>query len=99
MSSLERLARNEALFREVNERIATLGATFEEPSADVAFVCECADVECRDKLTLTLSEYRHLREHSDCFAVKPGHEMQPPLERVVGQHCEYVVVQKLVEPD
>jgi hypothetical protein len=97
--SLERLARNEALFRQVNETIAELSGTWDDAAtADHAFVCECADLDCREQIALTLDEYRHLRSRTDCFAVKPGHEMGPALERVVGRHCEYVIVEKQVSP-
>jgi hypothetical protein len=100
VASLERLARNEALFREVNETVAELSAHWDDAAtAQHAFVCECAGLDCREQLKLSLDEYRRLRARSDCFAVKPGHEMGPALERVVGAHCDYVIVEKQVTPD
>ena len=99
MTSAERLARNEALFREVNEVIAELSASFADPTGHHPFVCECAYVDCSEQLPLTLAEYQRLRERDNCFAVKPGHEMSPAVEQVIGEHCEYIVVQKLVDPD
>jgi hypothetical protein len=100
MASLERLARNEALFRQVNETIAELSGIWDDAAtAEHPFVCECADLDCREQLQLSLDEYRNLRARNNCFAVKPGHEMEPTLEHVVGHHCEYVVVEKHVTPD
>jgi hypothetical protein len=97
--SAQRLAENEALFREVNERVAELGSIFGSDDGDIAFVCECAMIDCAERLPLTLAEYRRLRERTRCFAVKPGHEVGTEIERVVGEHCEFVVVQKHDDPE
>jgi hypothetical protein len=89
----QRAARNEALFREVNENIASLeerhGTTTEEP----AFVCECARADCAERLTVDAEHYRRVREESRLFLVLPGHE-DSRLERVVERHSGYLVVEK-----
>jgi hypothetical protein len=92
---------NEALFREVNETVADLSAQWDDAAttAHHAFVCECADLGCREQLQLSLDEFRNLRARSDCFAVMPGHETGPTLERVVGRHCEYTLVERRTAPD
>ncbi len=84
----ERIGKNEALFREVNERI--------EEVADgirTEFLCECGDVECTQPVTLALAEYELVRAEPDRFAVLPGHELLD-VEEVVESHEGYVVVRK-----
>jgi hypothetical protein len=90
----DRAARNEALFRRVNERVEEVNRAF-EPILDVAdFFCECADVECMEKIRMSIPEYEDLRKDSTHFAVKPGH-VDPTVERVVEERPGYVVVEKV----
>ena len=99
MPSAERLAQNEHLFRDVNERIAGVGSLLGRSTDPVAFVCECAEIDCTEQLVLTLGEYRDLRSHDRCYAVKPGHEVGPQVECVVEQRGQYFVVRKHVDVD
>lgn len=85
----ERAARNEALFREVNERVASLAA---EGAHEVGFVCECSDDACVDRLHLGRDEYHAVRADPRRFIVVPGHEGS--FERVVERHATYSVVEK-----
>ena len=95
MSSLweQRAARNEALFREVNENIARLeerhGTTLSEP----AFLCECANADCTDHVAVEPEVYTRVREQPRLFIVIPGHE-ERQLERVVETHRNFLVVEK-----
>lgn len=69
----EQVARNDAIFRDANERIQRAAVQF--AGADpVPFICECAEPRCRDVLRLPLAEYERIREHSTWFVVTPGHE-------------------------
>lgn len=88
--SLERLARNQSLFREVNEQIEDAGS-----NETVEFVCECSDADCVSTVELKLPEYERIRANSTWFFVKTGHEI-PELERVISQDDGYVVVEKIV---
>jgi hypothetical protein len=90
----ERLAANEALFREVNERVAEVAEQFvASDSRDrVDFSCECADRGCAEQIAMTLREYEALRAAATHFAVVPGHETE--IERVVERHSNYLVVEK-----
>lgn len=90
----ERAARNEALFRRVNERVEEVNKAFESILGDADFFCECADVECMEKIRMTLAEYEALRANSTYFAVKPGHVLAQE-ERVVEERAGYVVVEKV----
>jgi hypothetical protein len=70
----ERLARNEATFREANERIEEEAEANELTERPIPFICECADPSCVAVLLLTLAEYRRVRSDARRFIVAPGHE-------------------------
>ena len=93
-----RLARNEALYREVNERIAELAEEFSEGEVrnPVSFVCECDAADCAASIELTLAEYEAIRAEPTRFVVVPGHE-RPEIESVVERHAAYLVVEKREE--
>jgi hypothetical protein len=88
----ERLARNEALFREINERISEMGERFSTEALDI--VCECANDECAKALALSHADYERLRSSGKRFAVAPGHE-NLEVERVLERHAGYLVVEKV----
>jgi hypothetical protein len=92
----ERAARNEALFREVNEEIRDLDSRFGGERAG-AFVCECADETCVVLLSVPGEEYVAVRGHPRRFVVAPGHE-DPALETVVERRKGYFVVEKYGTP-
>jgi hypothetical protein len=89
-----RKAENEAVFREVNERIEELQREFalaeHEP---LRIVCECDRLDCVEQLSVTLETYEHVRTESACFVVVPGHD-DPAVEAVVERMDGYVVVRK-----
>ena len=89
----DRAARNEALFRRVNERLEEVNEAFQLVTDNAEFVCECARIDCAERLGLTLSKYEALRSVPTRFVVKPDHVL-PEQERVVERHAEYVVVEK-----
>ena len=84
---------NEAVFREVNERIEGLAETFDLKSEPLDLVCECGDATCVQRITMSLSDYEELRSDPHQFAVHPGHEI-PAVETVVGKRKGYVIVEK-----
>jgi hypothetical protein len=84
---------NEAVFREVNERIEGLAETFELKSEPLDLLCECGDASCIQRITMSHAEYEELRSDSHQFAVHPGHEI-PEVERVVDKRKGYDVVAK-----
>lgn len=95
--SEERLARNEAIFREINERTRSLQERFgpEDPTTSYEeFLCECGDQLCVERVKLTVPEYESIRAESTQFVVRPGHSV-PRVERVVLESDRYVVVVKL----
>jgi hypothetical protein len=88
----ERLAKNESLFRTLNENIVGLaGALGGETPYE--FVCECSTSGCFERLLLTLREYEAVRANGTHFLVKSGHE-DIEVETVFTNRREYVVVEK-----
>jgi hypothetical protein len=89
----ERAARNEALFREVNERIEST-ATKLSPMF-TQFMCECADDTCFEHISLTLEEYSSVRRMGPVyFILMPGHASLD-VERVVGGEADrFEIVEK-----
>jgi hypothetical protein len=90
----DRAARNEALFRRVNERVEEVNVAFEPILGDADFFCECVDVECMEKIRMTLGEYEALRSDPTQFVVKPGHVL-PAEEVVVEERNDFLVVRKV----
>ena len=88
-----RMGENEALFRNVNERIKEIGEGFSLVATHTNFVCECSNPLCTDQVPLTLEEYEAIRAESERFFVCGGHEI-PDIESVVETHERYVVVRK-----
>jgi hypothetical protein len=75
-----RIAKTESLFRDVNERIAESAQGFD--SDDAAFVCECGDPDCTERVEAPLEAYEAVRSDGTQFLLAPGHE-DDRIERVV----------------
>ncbi len=84
----ERIGQNEAVFRDVNERIAQIGF-----GDDIGFLCECGHARCAAAITMPLAEYEAVRANPTRFFLIPGHEI-PDVEDVVEVHEDYLVVEK-----
>ena len=95
MSSLweQRAARNEALFRKVNENIARLEARHGTTLTEAVYICECANAGCAEQLAIDPDTYSRVRAQPRLFFVRHGHE-DPQLERVVETHPDYLIVEK-----
>jgi hypothetical protein len=94
--SAERIAANEATFRDANEWIEERARQldFESP---VPFLCECGEPQCREILRLTLSEYEAVRRAGgNRFFVVPGHERVAGASGVVHERNDtFFVVEKV----
>lgn len=91
----ERLAKNEVMFRAINERIRELAIRFSAGEEPIGFICECADETCVEKVSLTLAQYDEMRALPARFAVVPGHEATPLVERIVFRTPAFVLVRKV----
>jgi hypothetical protein len=92
----ERRARNEAIFREVNERIEEVDARFGHVAPDpsqLIVVCECGSGTCAGQFEVTRAQYEAVRANPKRFLVLPDHE-DPRVGRLVEQHGDFWVVEK-----
>jgi len=91
-----RAAQNQALFRQVNERLVRLNEAFEQITEHSIFLCECADITCVAEIDMSLAEYGRIRHDPRRFFVAPSAEhVVPEAERVVETHDQYFVVEKI----
>jgi hypothetical protein len=90
----DRLARNEALFRAVNERVKEARRPAEGET--IVFICECGDENCTAEISLTLSEYEGVRSDPLQFVLAHGHA-NPSIEEVVEHTDRYEVGRKHAE--
>src|SRR5690242_5117775 len=62
--SSERAARNQSLYRSLNEKILELQQTLAEAGVENAeWICECADTDCTVRVVATLPEYEKVRSN------------------------------------
>ncbi len=88
-------ARTQSLFRDVNERVREINASFADfvPLGD--WICECTENGCTERIALTTEEYEQVRADATTFAVAPGDDhVFEQIEAVVRQTDRYWVVQK-----
>ncbi len=88
-----RIGANEAIFREVNERIEQLNRTFATLTETMEVMCECGELSCAQMISLSIGDYERIRADSALFAVVPGH-VAPDVEDVVGEGPDYEIVRK-----
>ena len=89
--SEERIARNNATFRDANEHIGAAAGAYGIDSP-IPFICECADAQCSAIVRLTLVQYEEVRADSRHFLNIPGHQ---DAAEVVAERDGYVIVEKV----
>jgi hypothetical protein len=93
MDRIERLARNQVIFQQVNERLEAF-----EPGglADGGgtFICECSREDCTDLLDMSRAEYDDVRRGPRRYVTRPRHDFNE-LERVVEGNERFQVVEKV----
>jgi hypothetical protein len=96
-ASAERVARNEATFREANEVIR---ASADGMGLDglLPALCECAELTCTELVHLTPQEYERVRAEPRWFLASIGHQQHAEgWARVVDERGRYIVVEKIDE--
>lgn len=89
-----RSAKNENIFRELNEHLVAATTPVEEGAG--AFVCECSSISCAEIVTLSFDEYTRVRRESDRFLVAPSDSHVDSVhERVVERLPSHWVVEKI----
>ena len=95
MDFAERAARNEEIFRDVNERIEE-GAEKHEVVGMLPFHCECGDASCVETIEIAANRYAEIMRERYRFLVIPGHE-EPTIEQTIETTPQYLVVEKIGE--
>ena len=88
-----RLADNEILFREVNERLHEQANGHGNDGHVYAFFCECSRTDCVERVHHTSAEYELIRADGARFILVAGHQIDA-IEDVVARLDESVVVEK-----
>lgn len=93
-----RMAENETLFREVNERVADTAAHYvgADDTSTHEYFCECANADCTFRVTLTGAQYASVRADPKQFVVLPLH-FTPEVETLVTKNEGYWLVRKTGE--
>jgi hypothetical protein len=90
----ERIAKNEAAFRFLNEQLrGGVHGSLQREEDRPGFVCECGDQYCEAVIHVPLEKYEEVRSDPALFLLVPGHEI-PDTEDVVEQEETYAVVRK-----
>jgi hypothetical protein len=89
----ERIAHNEASFRDINERLSEGLRELPGNPERLEFICECGLQSCDRHVVLTRDEYEGVRRDSRHFAIVPGHGI-PDAERIVVSNDRFEVVEK-----
>jgi hypothetical protein len=90
MSHEERMAENEALFRDLNERkVEWLRGGLQA----AGFRCECWRIDCGVRIHLSEREWQEVRSRAERFAVAPEH-VEPDVEEVVKKYQHFWIVEK-----
>jgi hypothetical protein len=87
----ERVTKNDATFREANERIYGRAREYKVTEA-IPFLCECADPGCTAIIRLSAEEYNRVRADPRRFFGAPGHAapFRESLE-IAERHATYEV--------
>ena len=90
----ERVARNDATFRDANEQIFRSTCNYDITRA-IPFLCECAEPSCTAIIRLSGDEYARIRADPKRFFYVVGHSepFQHALD-VVERHSTYEVIAK-----
>jgi len=91
-----RIGLNEALFREVNERLEELAQGFAHTPQKLDLICECGNATCASRVEMDREEYEQVRSDSATFAIVKGHAI-PDIEEIVERRRAYDVVRKIAD--
>jgi len=84
---------NEALFRETNERVEDRVRVLVGNEEQFGVICECAALECTERITITKDEYAMVRSDPAQFVIRPGHVVED-VEDVLLQTDRFEIVRK-----
>ena len=91
----EQEARNETIFRDLNEWTMDCNDANGLPGrlTDL-YLCECSDGGCTQPISLSRAEYEGIRAEPIRFAIALNHE-NPELDRLVSENERFAIVDKI----
>jgi hypothetical protein len=91
----DRAARNEEIYRNVNERIESTARDhgFDQ---ELSFHCECAESDCFQTIQMPADDYDRIAADRFRFVVVPEHQNEA-IEKIVLRTPAYLVVEKVGE--
>ena len=90
--SAEQAAKNEATFRNANERLREKAGELGLGDARTPFLCECEEERCTEIVMLPRSEYEEVRAHPRRFVLAVGHRNDD--DQVVRDGPGFEVIEK-----
>ncbi len=112
-ASERRLAENEVIFRQLNEKVIEgvketnrLALEDNQPEymikktgdyGPLHFYCECSDENCRLRLPIDYKTYEKIHAQRNQFIVAPGHDTKT-VENVISKTPRYWIIRKQVLP-
>jgi hypothetical protein len=87
-----RAARNQSLFRAVNEKLRQLNESFEGLTDTFAIACECSHLHCVELIEIPADAYDEVRRSPRTFVVLPEHA-DTLIERITDEGREYAIVE------
>jgi hypothetical protein len=86
---------NQMLFRDLNERVKDLDSSFTVVIPVGAWICECANHRCSERIRMSAEEYEAIRSDGARFFVATGDEhVWPDVEVVTDRNDRYWIVEK-----
>jgi hypothetical protein len=100
--SERRMVENELMFRAANRKVQKQlqqdrRRSAGEDTTQLLFYCECSNLNCRDRIKLTVDEYQSAASGQKEFVIISGHE-NGAVEKVVRKTDAYTVVEKYMDP-
>jgi hypothetical protein len=96
---LDRVAKNESLYRAVNQQIEHVSTELGgDESSELEVLCECGRDGCDSLVRLPAGEYERVHFQLDRFVLAPGHATAE-IEDVVEEHDGWIVVDKFGEAE
>lgn len=93
--SERRLKENEVIFRRANTEVKKTVQELKgsKTKTTIPFFCECSDMNCREQIELTPSQYEETHKNPKQFIVIDGHEI-PKIEKPVASRRKFNIVEK-----
>ncbi|CAN5166046.1 hypothetical protein BH09PAT3_BH09PAT3_1760 [soil metagenome] len=92
-----KLIQNEATQRLENSHVKRTLEPIIGPATKISFICECSDLDCRDRIDLTSDEFDSFHVQGKRFVVKPNHEIVA-IEKIISRTDDYYIVEKYEDP-